>query len=88
MYAQGDDAAGEPALAKVPSDLQDYARRHPLRVAILALLAQRARSAGSLSAELPTKPGTPVLDYHLRALSTIGLVDVREEGGGSIYRLA
>jgi hypothetical protein len=55
---------------------QDRARRHPLRLQILALLQRpgRSRDPQDLRRELPNKPAVAVITYHLRVLSEVGLV--------------
>lgn len=85
MYGQGDDV-GEPGLDPAPADLQDYARRHPMRVAILALLASGhggQRSPAELHDELPEAPDLAVVEYHMRVLCKVGLVKC----AGGVYRL-
>lgn len=57
--------------------LHDYARSHPTRLNILALIAQ---GRGGLldpedfRRELPDRPPVPVIEYHLLVLRQIGLV--------------
>jgi DNA-binding transcriptional ArsR family regulator len=83
VYDQGDDA-GATGLAE--TELQDYARRHPLRVAILALLSskrQPERTVDDLCSQLPNTPSRAVVEYHLKALRTVGLVSERGEGAAA-----
>jgi DNA-binding transcriptional ArsR family regulator len=88
VYARRDDAGGEPdGSSTAAGELRDYVRSHPVRVGILALLAQRERSAEDLCTELPTKPSPAVLDYHLKTLCTAGMVDARDRGGVSVFQL-
>jgi len=49
---------------------QDSARRHPLRLKILALSLRRNRSRGTddLRRELPERPAVAVIEYHLLVL--------------------
>ena len=61
-------------------ELQDRARRHPLRLQILALIAKdgsRSLDPADLRRELPTRPAVAVIKYHLKALREVGLVPTR-----------
>jgi hypothetical protein len=61
-------------------ELQDRARRHPLRLQILALIAKdggRSLDPDDLQRELPTRPAAAVIEYHLKALREVGLVPTR-----------
>jgi repressor of nif and glnA expression len=55
---------------------EDAARQHPLRAAILALLAKdgRAMSAAQIRAELAHDPALAAVAYHLKVLGEIDLV--------------
>jgi predicted transcriptional regulator len=55
---------------------EDAARQHPLRTAILALLAEseEAMSLSQIQAELPHDPALGAVTYHLRVLGEIDLV--------------
>jgi DNA-binding transcriptional ArsR family regulator len=94
VYGQrGDDAEGETGLAERSThDLQNFARRHPLRVAILALLSSKRhpeRTVDELCDSLPNKPRRAVVEYHLKALRAINLVsEEREAGAPASYSLA
>lgn len=93
MYDEGDHGRGEPGELHrpQPANPQQYARSHPLRLAILALLASKRhpeRSVGALSAELPDSPASVVVEYHLRVLRNVGLVGKRDTGSNAIYSLA
>lgn len=57
-------------------ELQDRARRHPLRLQILALIAKGSRSLDpdDLRRELPQRPAVAVIKYHLKALREVGLI--------------
>jgi hypothetical protein len=90
VYDQGDDA-GTGLIERSADDLQDYARRHPLRVAILALLSSKRKSECTLedlSAELPDEPSRRLVDYHLKVLRTVSLVsEQRHNGAAATYSL-
>lgn len=94
MYARGDDAAdaaGGSGLAEPPADLRDQARRHPLRLAILALLASKRngdRSLADLRAELPNSPAEAVVNYHLGVLRSVGLIRRDGDDSSAVYSLA
>lgn len=54
---------------------RDQARRHDLRLGILALAAQsRSMDIKDLHRELPTHPTLVVIDYHLSVLRQAGLL--------------
>jgi DNA-binding transcriptional ArsR family regulator len=57
----------------------------PTRRQIIAMLAERERSAGELVAAFDISQ--PAISRHLRILREAGLVTVREEGQRRIYRL-
>jgi len=54
------------------AERQEYARSHPLRVMILALIVQgggvRSLDPEDLRQELPKHPAVAVIEYHLRVL--------------------
>jgi len=73
------------------ANMQGYACSHPLRLAILALLAsdrQRECTAADLRSELPKTPSAAVVDYHLGVLLGVGLVSERTRGTSPVYGLA
>jgi hypothetical protein len=53
-----------------------YARKHPLRLKILALSARRSRSLDpdDLKRELPDHPAVAVIEYHLSVLRQVDLL--------------
>lgn len=55
---------------------EDAAREHPMRAAILALLAKdgRTMSTSEIHAELPHEPGLAAVTYHLQVLEQTTLV--------------
>jgi len=56
-------------------EMRDQVRRHPLRLAILALPVQgKSLDADDLRRELPTHPTTGVIEYHLSVLRRIELL--------------
>lgn len=57
----------------------------PTRRQIIAMLAERERSAGELGAAFAVSQ--PAISRHLRILREAGLVTVREEGQRRIYCL-
>lgn len=71
---------------------QERARNHPLRQAILALLAlddgDREMTHGEMRAELPDAPTLSVVAYHLMVLHAAELVSVSTNGAGRLYSLA
>lgn len=92
MLDQGKDARDEPGELRLhqPTDPQDYARSHPLRLAILALLSSKRcpeRAARDLSAELPGCPDLAVVEYHLGVLRQVELVSEHETGASAVYGL-
>jgi hypothetical protein len=56
--------------------LQDRARKHPLRLKILALAMRRDQSLelSALRRELPDHPPVEVIDYHLLVLRQVDLL--------------
>ncbi len=82
------DEPGELRLRE-SSNPQDYARSHPLRLAILALLSSKRRperSAEDLSTELPDFPTLAVVEYHLGVLRRVGLISEHEASAGAVYQ--
>ncbi len=58
---------------------------HPLRIALLHLLADAPREVGRLAAELGiSQPNT---SQHLAVMRAAGLVESERDGRGSTYRL-
>jgi hypothetical protein len=54
---------------------RDQVRRHPLRLAILALSVQgKSLDPKSLRRELPTHPAVVVVKYHLLVLNEVELL--------------
>jgi hypothetical protein len=55
---------------------QDYARRHPLRLHLIALSVRRGQSLDpeDLRRELPDRPAVALIEYHLRVLRQVGLL--------------
>jgi hypothetical protein len=54
---------------------RNQARRHSLRLTILALAAQgKSIDPGALRRELPTHPTASLIDYHLLVLRQAGLL--------------
>ena len=89
MYDDGGEERGEPGDLRSPSaDRQDQARCHPLRLAILAILASgRTLAASEIADELPRTPGLALLRYHLGVLRRANLVDEKAEGTRRIFSL-
>jgi hypothetical protein len=56
--------------------MRDRARKHPLRLKILALVVRRNQSLDpeALRRELPDHPSVAVIDYHLLVLRQVGLL--------------
>lgn len=54
----------------------DYARRHPLRLNIIALSVRKGHSLDpkDLRRELPGRPTVALLEYHLRVLRQVELL--------------
>lgn len=65
---------------------EDALRKHPVRAAVLAALAEDEREMrpSQIRAELPGEPDLATVAYHLKKLERAGLVD-RE---GDRYRLS
>ncbi|HWA55227.1 MAG TPA: hypothetical protein VG816_13745 [Solirubrobacterales bacterium] len=57
-------------------ELRDQARRHPLRLHIIALSVRKGQSLDpeDLRRELPDHPTVAVIEYHLFVLRKVGLV--------------
>jgi hypothetical protein len=55
---------------------QDRARRHPLRLLILAQAQRPGQSLDprDIRRELPKRPAVAVIEYHLRVLREAGLI--------------
>lgn len=55
---------------------QDYARRHPLRLHIIALSVRKGQSLDpeDLRRELPDHPAVALIEYHVRVLREVGLL--------------
>jgi DNA-binding transcriptional ArsR family regulator len=67
-------------------ELQDRARRHPLRLQILALTVRDGSLSldpGRLRRELPRRPALTVVKYHLGVLREAGLVPRAQVGRGA-----
>jgi DNA-binding transcriptional ArsR family regulator len=58
---------------------------HPVRIAILHLLAQEPREVGRLASEL--KISQPNASQHLAVMRAADLVEAERDGRGVIYRL-
>jgi hypothetical protein len=61
--------------------LQDFARSHPVRLRILALVAKderRSLDPVDLSHELPKRPDSIVVSYHARVLQTASLLPAKK----------
>ena len=58
---------------------------HPVRIAILHLLAGEAREVGRLAAELGISQ--PNASQHLSVMRGAGLVESERDGRGAVYRL-
>jgi hypothetical protein len=57
---------------------RDQARRHPLRLAILALSVQgKSLDPKDLHRELPTHPRIATIEYHLSVLRQVDLLSFR-----------
>jgi hypothetical protein len=74
--------------AERTAQLLDFARSHPMRVSILALIAQdesRSLDPGDLARELPNDTAPAVLNYHLKVLRSASLLPPRaaDESGAS-----
>src|SRR3990172_6528609 len=59
---------------------------HPLRIAILHLLAEEPREVGRLAADLGVSQ--PNVSQHLGVMRSAGLVEAERDGRGVTYRLA
>jgi hypothetical protein len=61
--------------------LQEQARKHTLRLKILALAQNRRRSLDpdDLRWELPERPGVALIEYHLGVLDRAQLLPARVE---------
>ena len=59
---------------------------HPLRIAILHLLAEEPREVGRLAADLGVSQ--PNASQHLGVMRSAGLVEAERDGRGVTYRLA
>lgn len=73
---QGDEAARM-------SRLRDFARSHPTRLAILALVAKdggRLLDPADLSRNLPKKPDSTMVSYHLKVLRSASLLPLKATG--------
>jgi ArsR family transcriptional regulator len=58
---------------------------HPVRIALLHLLAKAPREVGRLAAELGiSQPNT---SQHLAVMRAAGLVEAERDGRGAVYRL-
>lgn len=63
--------------------LQDSARRHPIRLNVLALVAKddaRSLDSDDLSGELPKRPDSAVVSYHVKVLQSTSLLPLKAEG--------
>lgn len=88
MYDDGDEERGKPGKSRSPSTDQDQARRHPLRLTILAILASGGTFAVSdIASDLPRTPSLALLRYHLGVLRQADLVDEKVEGTHRIFSL-
>jgi DNA-binding transcriptional ArsR family regulator len=66
--------------------LLDFARSHPTRANILALVEQgegRSLDPGDLARELPNKPAPAVVTYHLKVLRSASLLPTEESGASA-----
>lgn len=88
MYKDGCEERDDHSKLRPPTDQENHARRHPLRFAILAILASGTRTAGGIRHELPENPSLAVLRYHLGVLREAELVSEREEHTRRIFSLA
>lgn len=73
---QGDERA-------LMNRLQDFARSHPIRLTVLALVAKderRSLDPADLSRELPKRPDSTVVSYHVRVLRSISLLPLEAVG--------
>lgn len=69
--------------------LQNRARAHPLRKAILVLLTEHSPlSAGSICNEIPGGSDFATVSYHLRVLSRAELVRADGDLAARVYSLA
>lgn len=92
MYDHADGMKGEQGglPRRLPTNPEEYARSHPLRVSILTLLARdrgRERTAADLRDELPEAPGLSTVAYHLKVLHRFGLVCERKGNTIPLYSL-
>jgi len=72
--------------AEWTSRLLDFARSHPTRAGILALLAQdegRSLDPDDLVSELANKVAPAVVDYHLKVLRSASLLPTEESGAST-----
>ena len=63
--------------------LQDFARSHPTRLSILALVAKnegRSLDPPDLGHDLPKKPDIAVVSYHLGVLRSAHLLPLKAPG--------
>ena len=81
----GDTVAAQPMLAAAAADILK-AVAHPLRLRIVAILANGDAHVGALAERLGASQ--PVVSQRLRILRMYGLVRDRREDGRSVYRLA
>lgn len=88
MHDDGGEGHGGPGKLRSPSaDRQDQARRHPLRLAVLAILASGPLAVSEIASELPRTPGLALLRYHLGVLRRAELVSEKAEGTRRIFSL-
>ena len=89
MYGDGREDRDDPAgLRTFRAGCEDHARRHPLRLAILAMLASGGpRNVAEISGELPGAPSLSVLRYHLGVLHQAELVTEKAEGTRRIFAI-
>ena len=59
---------------------------HPIRIAVLHLLAEKPREVGRLATELDISQ--PNASQHLAVMRSAGLVESQRDGRGVVYRLA
>ena len=61
---------------------RDQARKHPLRLKILALAVRKGQSLDpeDLRRKLPDHPTVPAIEYHLLVLRRVGVLPAREGG--------
>lgn len=70
--------------------LQDFARSHPMRLTVLALVAKnegRSLDPTDLSREMPKRPESTAVSYHVRVLRSTSLLPlgaVGKEDEGSV----